>query len=99
MRFLTRGQLPILQSHRNEDTGHVINIRQWFAHPLFCQQINRSRSLPANHTPPQQSFSTRVLRERTGNVEDYYHIDEILSNDVPQTAELKAVKYNNSNSL
>lgn len=40
-----------------------------FARPLLCQQINRSKSLSSNHTPPQQSFSTRVLPERKGNVE------------------------------
>ncbi|XP_035515802.1 secretory calcium-binding phosphoprotein 7 [Morone saxatilis] len=30
---------------------------------MFCQQINRSKSLSSIHTPPQ-SFSTRVLPER-----------------------------------
>lgn len=45
-----------------------------FAYPMFCQQINRSKSLFSNHTPPQQSFSARVLPERKGNVENWYRV-------------------------
>lgn len=58
----------------------ITNTRQRFAHPLFCQQINRSRSLSTNHTCPPQSFSTRVLPERKGNVDNQYHMTFLKSN-------------------